>query len=252
FPIKNEKTWIVGEIGGQIFQTLAMAKGEARVNRKLPIESGARYFNRKYSYQLRASLKNTPTVELQLNAQDYFWSPDAFVPWVQELERAFRIDLPKATVSVGEEYLTRLTTPRQEILIQEDQRISEGLTKNPLSVQLHEEAALLIGSLELRETTLDLMDARPALNAMSAHLALAKASAGGLSATGDLAEAVLCSLVGRQAPALKIVERLQARSGAPNEMLLETATRWGRALRMYNTGDYRLLDQPEHASLLER
>jgi hypothetical protein len=252
FGMKNEQTWMAGEIGEQIFQTLAVAKGELKPGRKLPIKSAAGYIDRQYRYRLQASLKNASSVELILSGQDYFWSPDMFAPWVQALAPALQVDLPRVAAMVDQEFLTRLTTPRPEILIQEDRRISEGLTKNPLSVQLHEEAALLIGSLALREATLNFMDARPALNAMSAHLALAKASAGELSATGELAEAVLCSLAGRQAPALKIMDRLQERADGPNEMPLEAATRWGRTLKMRNTGDYRLLDQPEHASLLER
>ena len=149
-----------------------------------------------------------------------------FAPWVEAVAKALRVGLPRTAALVDQEYLIRLTTPRPEILIQEDRRISEGLTKNPLSVKLHEEAALLIGSVAIREATLDFMDARPALNAMSAHLAMAKASGGDLSATGELAEAVLCSLAGRQAAALEIIDRLRERAGAPNEMPLETATRW--------------------------
>ena len=243
---------MAGEIGGQIYETLALAKGEIKPGRALPIESGAGFIGGKYRYQLTASLKNAPSVALLLEAGDYFWSPDMFAPWVETLAKAMRIDLPRRSARIDQEYLTKLITPRPEILIQEDRRISEGLTENPLSVKLHEEAALLIGSLALREADLEFMDARPALDAMSAHLALAQASSGELSATGELAEAVLCSLAGRQAAALEIVARLQERAGAPNEMPLETATRWGRALKIYNTGDYRLLDQPEHASLLER
>jgi hypothetical protein len=132
-------------------------------------------------------------------------------------------------------------------------RLSDELTKQPLSAKLHEEAALLVGSFALREADLDFMDTRRALNAMSAHLALARAAtAVKLTACGRLAEAVLCSLIGRQTDAIAMVDLIQQRANQPNELSVETAQRWARALKIYNSGDYRLLDQPDKGSLLEQ
>jgi len=243
---------MVGEVGRQIAETVAFAQSKWKPGRVLQFEQLSMYVKQQPQYQLRVSVKDSGTAEAVVQTQDYFLAPDMFVPWVQTLTKALHADRHEGPTSVDQEYIGRLTTPRPAVLIQEDLRISEALTKDPLSAKAHEEAALLIGSLAVRETALEFMDARPALIRMSAHLAIAKAIRGNLSACCQLAEALLCSLTGRQAAAIHMVDVLQERAGAPTELLPETASRWGRALKMYNTGDYRLLDHPEDASLLER
>jgi hypothetical protein len=252
FSIKNEQTWMAGEVGRQIAETVAFAQGKWKPGRVLQFEQRSTYVKQQLRHQLGVSFKDAEPAEAVVQTQDYFLSPEMFAPWVQALTKALHVDRHEGSPGVDQEYIGRLTTPRPEVLIQEDLRISQVLTKDPLSAKAHEEAALLIGSLALRETALEFMDARPALTRMSTHLAIAKGIGGNLSACGELAEALLCSLTGRQAAALQIVDALQERAGLPAELPLETAARWGKALKLCNTGDYRLLDHPENGSLLER
>ena len=153
---------------------------------------------------------------------------------------------------VDQEMFLRLTTPTPDALIREDKRLSEALTKSPLDAELHEEAALLIGSFALRHAAATFYDVRRELSRMTGHLAIARALGDGSGPSGDLAEAILCTLAGRQSAALEILQRLERNAGTNAGLPLEANTIWNRALAMRNTGDYRKLDQPEHASLLER
>jgi hypothetical protein len=251
YKIDNEQGWIVNEVGRRIAETMAFAKGELNPDAALHYESNGRYDRDQLRYELTVSLKKG-TAKAAIETKNYFLSPEMFAPWFASLQQALHVDLRAESTRVDSEFVQRLTSPRPSILIQEDFRISELLSKKPLSAQAHEEAALLIGSLALREANLEFNDARPALIAMSSHLTMAKSLSGNLSACGRLAEAVLCSLLGRQAAAVAIVDLLQTEAGRPNDLPEETATAWGRALRTYNTGDYRIVADPEHASLLEQ
>jgi hypothetical protein len=59
-------------------------------------------------------------------------------------------------------------------------------------------------------------------------------------------------LVGRETPVSDVLSRLERNADTKDGLPLNLVTVWGRSLKMRTTGDYQLLDQPQHASLLER
>ncbi len=74
------------------------------------------------------------------------------------------------------DFIIALTNPTAETLIREDKRLSAGLTSDPLDPELHEQAALLVGSFAMRESAgFSFCDLRPYLSKITAHLAIAKA-----------------------------------------------------------------------------
>jgi len=249
YSVRTEQGWLVNDIGHRILEVL-LASGQTSPTTSVRFDGGAKFDGTEYRFS--ASWKGAAEVRTTIQAKNYLWSPDNFVPWAQALLRTLHPKINRSSGALHYDFITRLTNPRPEILIKEDLRISEELAKQPLDPHLHEQAALLIGSFALREASSDFADNRRELNAIAAHLAIAKTLAGDLSPYGDLAESILSSLVGRQAAALAILDRWQREAGGSNGVPSDTATIWARALKMYNTGDYRGLDQPEHASLLER
>src|SRR6185369_14779354 len=95
------------------------------------------------------------------------------------------------------EMFGRLTTPTPDALVREDKRISQALTQSPLDAELHEEAALLIGSFALRHAAACFYDVRKELSRMTVHLAMAHVLSDTRGSCGDLAEAILNTLTGR-------------------------------------------------------
>jgi tetratricopeptide (TPR) repeat protein len=246
----SEEKWMAAQIGQQIAETVVFAQSKG-----LPQAAGLTFsvarptWNEQYVFV--AGLRGGPEVRNDVVLADYFWSPANFIPWTQHLLAAWKV--PASSVAPADlEIFRRLATPRSDILVREDQRISEALSKAPLDPQLHEEAALLVGSFILREAAADFCDTRRELCAISAHLALARAIRPQSGSAGELAEAILCILSGREAAASQILDRLRLTAEAPGGMTTESARTWERALQMRNTGDYRLLSEPGSYSLLER
>lgn len=237
-------------IGQQIAETVAFAHG-TRLPKSAGMTFSATRPDLNERYEFIATMRGATEVRNDFVLSDYFWSPANFIPWTQQLVASWSAPVSLAAPA-DLEIFERLATPRSDMLVREDQRISEALSKAPLNPQLHEEAALLVGSFILREAAAEFCDTRRELCSMSAHLALARAIRTESSSAGELAEAILCILSGREAAASAIMTQLRLTAEAPGGMTMDRAETWERALQMRNTGDYRLLDNGQTYSLLER
>ncbi|MDB6137651.1 MAG: hypothetical protein JWO94_723 [Verrucomicrobiaceae bacterium] len=177
---------------------------------------------------------------MEMKLRHHFWAPENYTPFAAALlkEAGLKGAAPSATEST---LPSTLTSPETTTLVRESKRISEELTTHPLDAALHDEAALVIGSLAFREAAGRFSDLRPALGRMTAHLALARALQSTPTSCGLLAEAIQLSLVKRQAEALERADKLPPALSA-----------WAMALRLRNTRDWRLLPKPEAATLLEQ
>lgn len=191
------------------------------------------------------SEKNVQTLTLES-----VWSPEPYAPLVAELLKTRKIEAAPSTRELNDEsLLSRLLDLRVDVLSEQDESLSEQLRSQPADPQLHEEAALLLGALGLREAAGDFSDVRPVLCRMTAHLAFARGLRGSSQASlsGQYADALLATLAERGAEAEQDIERLGAISASP-----EVREPWLRLLRMRLTDDYRLLADPARASLAER
>jgi tetratricopeptide (TPR) repeat protein len=248
FP--SEQEWIVGQICRDIASTAGFAKtgkGPERLRAKLrAIGEQPEH----YRVEMQLGRTEMPLVWVDLN--NYLWDPDNFVPLARQL-----LGIPDpATLAprsaADREMFERLVRPTPDVLMREDKRLSDALTQHPLDPQLHEEAALLIASFALRHAGNCFYDVRRELSSITAHLTVARTLDKNASPAGELAEAILSTLCGRQTAALEILQRLDRNRDTNAGLPLQANTIWSRALTMRTTGDYRKLDQPEHASLLER
>jgi tetratricopeptide (TPR) repeat protein len=188
-----------------------------------------------------------------LSFAEHIWSPGAYEPLAARLLEAF--GLRPARASDAASVLPALLTPRSSVLERESQRVSNRLRTTMLDAGAHEQAALILGSLALREAAGlwpygaagGFQDTRHTLCRMAAHLALARAlRAREGSRSAAYAEALLLTLVNREQDALDGIAAIEKTGLAP------PATAFLRALRIRNTHDWRILKRPARASLLER
>ena len=252
FAADTEAAWLARQIGRDILEVVAYASTRKHPGSvDLHFESGTTFDSKKHLFTGR--FDGIAEKKVTVSVVDYFWSPESFAPWASSLLNAVNAGSPEPASQFNAELLSTLTNPTAETFMREDKRLSEALTENPLDPELHEEAALLIGSFAMRETASAwLCDRRRYLCRMTAHLALAKASRENLGNCGRLAEAILCSLTGRETPALQLTEQVEKNIGSTDAASSNAIGIWSRALRLRNTTDYRQLQEPEKASLLER
>jgi hypothetical protein len=172
----------------------------------------------------------------------HMWDPDGYV----DLARA-RIAPARRASKGSTELLSALTTPRVDTIELRNIEISKRIAAEPQSAAAHEDAALLVGAFALREAAGGFSDTRPALSRMTAHLAMAHALGGdGASRNAVAADIIMRVLIGRQRDAL---DRLAQWSKTERD---GAARAWTQALTLRITGDWRRLDHPERATLLER
>lgn len=236
---KNESHWLVHGITQDLAQMVAFAaKGEtldpASVETTVTPDAEG---NDGFSVSVKSPAGKTG---LALKLQHHFWAPENYLPLAAALIKEAQLK-PTTASSDGAKLPATLTSPESKTLIAESKRLSAELSKQPLDASLHEEAALVIGTLAFRESSGRFNEVRPALGRMTAHLALARALNATPGPCGNLAELIQLTLVNRQTEAVERAAKLDASLSA-----------WAMALRLRNTGDWRLLPKPESATLLEQ
>lgn len=142
------------------------------------------------------------------------WSPAVYSGWATALAR--RLGVTRSAQAPPEPVAGRLTHPVASVLEAENQRISKWLGRDMCSPDAHEQAALLLSALALRESAGGFSDPRLTLCRMSAHLAVARALRSGSPASPDgaLAEIAILALSKRQKDALDALGRLRAEDPA--------------------------------------
>jgi len=191
---------------------------------------------------------DAPAVKLEaIRFEEHLFSPRSYEAIAREA-----LGAPGAAAATGDSkedarLLAALLDPRTGVLVSEDLALSRRLEAEPRDAGAHERAALVLGAFALRDCAGRSTDTRPALTRMTAHLALARAFRGGAEPglAGRFAETVLVTLVGREGDALARLDALAARGASPPEKA------WVRALRLRNTGDWRIARDEKRLTLLE-
>ncbi len=236
----HEQHWLVDEIIRDVAEMVAFAsKGAALDPASVEVatlpEGGD---GRRYQVAVRGFGEK---IEYALALEDHLWAAGNYAPLAKSLIGKWKPQ-PSGDPSAENAGLPgALTQPDTVTLIRESKRVSDALTRHPLQAALHEEAALVLGTLAFREAAGRFTDIRPALSRMTAHLALARAMEEEAGLCGQLAGALQLALIDRQADAAKAAAGLAAGMEP-----------WANALRSRATGDWRLLKSPGKATLLEQ
>jgi tetratricopeptide (TPR) repeat protein len=134
----------------------------------------------------------------------------------------------------ADKILGDLLEPTGAKLAKEDVRLSARLQANPLDPSAHEEAALVLLSMALREKAAEYTDRRLFLCRATAHLALANAltNAANPSWNNQIADVTLRVIAGRETDAKPILDGLAQKSDCP-----PAAKSWIEALKIWNKED---------------
>jgi hypothetical protein len=236
--VRNEQEWIVSDIASAIQQMVAAAAGPPSAPSAVSVASApaspaalARFV---------VTLPDGKRVTIPVT--DHLWAPEAFAPLASSLAGG-----PACSGEPAAPAIAAMLDPRADAMVRESDRISTRLRTDIRCADAHHEAALLLGAFALREAAGGFSDPRRAISRMTAHLAVAHAvHPAGSSAVRQLADAVLLTLVGRQRSALDALAALE--TAKPSGPVLS----WIRALRVRNTSDWRSVQEPQRATLLEQ
>jgi len=182
----------------------------------------------------------------EVNVNGPIWSPAVYQDIATALARQVGLTATGNSNNTQDtSLLSKLTDSSPKTIEEQNQDLSsalEGDFKNP---QLHEKAAALLGAFLMRDHSGDFFEIRSPLCRMSAHLAMAQFfnDTNSYGINGQMAEAMLLTLVNDQAPALQQLNAI----GTNDETLAPMV----RALWTRNTGDYRLLGQRNNLTPIE-
>ena len=253
----TEQRWIIGSIAGDAASLALFAAGPERWAALSPDavdvrETSGGQPGQAYALTLALPGGGEP-IRSDLRITASVWSPDLYVPTLRALFARLRLAPPAATAPDTDptppdaDLLQALTTPLTDRIEAQNQRISDRLQTHPFDARAHEQAALLLGTLALRENSGLLWNPRGLCNRAVAHLALARALRLDPSECGEVAELLVGLLIDTKADCQRRIAALQTRAASHPEL-----APWAAAAALRNTRDYRLLPHAQDATLLER
>jgi hypothetical protein len=246
---RTEVEWEVGEIVADIAEMVTFAKA-GPLDPTLRVEVTDLQPSPKGLWvALRTSgTKKIPVIEIV--SSELAVSPEPYRELATLLLAQSDLRAKAGASSDGPALLARLSDFTVTRIQAENARVSEWLTREPLSAAAHEEAALVLAAFGLKENAgTDFSDVRNACTKSCAHLALASALRGGNppGVAGRWAQETIYALYGDQA---RVAADLRVWRNLGKPSAGEEA--WLNALALYSTGDWRILRDPFTASLLER
>lgn len=245
-PFQAESQFIVQTVVSDLAEQMFYAKFHRLPNaRRFSVIAketpGTPLDTAEYVLQVRMdSIRAASKVELDLNRP--IWSPEVYQDVAEILAKAVGLDSQDAGKSGG---FSLLPDGSAEDLEEENDKLSRALEDNFTDAGLHERAAVLLGTFALREHSGNFFDLRFPLSRMTAHLAMARFLEGAnpYGINGQIANAILLTLIGDQVLALKQLGSIPTNDTA--------VTSFVRALQTRNTGDYRTLEAAGDLSQIE-
>ncbi len=197
-----------------------------------------------YELQIRLDRKQD-VLHLEVNVNGPIWSPSVYQDVTKTLAAAVKLNASTDGAREDTQMLSELTDASAETIERENQNLSKALENDFCNPELHEKAAVLLGSFALREHSGQFYQIDSPLCCMTAHLAMARFLNGTNSSgiNGKVAHAILLTLIGDETPALEELDAIRTNNSVTAPMV--------RALWTRNTGDYRLLDGATNCSQME-
>jgi len=248
---RTESAWIVQSVSNEIVrmamfaakaESAAFTGGLVAVTPKGKDGGG-------YHYAVDVRLPKQAVTHTAIDIPGSIWDPEAYVSFTRDILARLAVKADHESGGIGGRPLLALTDLRAEVIQKENLRVSEWLTAHPLDPEAHEQAALVIGVLGMRENCGIFFDTHDFCNRAAAHLALARVLRADHSIrdAGAVAELLIGLLIDTKQDCERRIEALTARIGAAPEL-----KPWTVAARLRNRRDYRILPHPEGATLIER
>ena len=175
--------------------------------------------------------------EYRLELEPSVWSPKTY----RGLAEAFGIQAAaSADSSQLDQLASQLLTPTIARLEEQNQRISLALQAQPKSAQLHQQAALLLGTFGLLENGRNFYDNRVTICRMTSHLVVAAQAQAASAKDNSLPSLVYDTLAGRNARVYKKVSKRFKAEGVPT-----WERYWLRILDVAVRQDWRVMRKSE-------
>ncbi len=250
---QNESEFIVQSISTDIAEMALYAKNHTapKTNVDLAIATettGSTEASPTYKVVVKLPQKNLECLVKIDTAKASIWSPETYAGLTQDIFAALDLKGPAAPMKKTQDVslLSALSAFTPGAIETENQKLSAALDKDFNNPLLHEQAALVLGTFALRDTSGYFFEIRSPLCRITSHLAMADAlnkhAARGID--GKVAEALLYTLMNNEKPAL---ERIAA-----FDKTQPTLAAWSRALTVRNNHDYRLLASVPDRTELEK
>lgn len=234
-PARPARTWTTRFAAGQVKRTGSEKTEE--VSLRNDVERGLARFV--------AAAAGRPLPESVPLAQGpgprpHVWSPEAYTVATKAALTAAGVAPPAGRAAADDALPAALLDPRSATIDAQARLVSARLSAALLDPTGHEQAALLLGTLALRESAGAFTDIRPTLSRMTVHLTLARVVRGAHapSPSGRYASILLSTLAGRQQEALDALAASKA--GARGDV----AVSWTRALETAVDHDWRRVPLP--------
>jgi hypothetical protein len=245
-PFHTEQEWIISSICRNAFELLSYAKdkkGEIVSADQLtltPVPGST------LSYQVLLHGPKT-TVQAVIQLPDSIWSAAAYQPFCQAAATALGLGPASSAPPQGTPLHTLLDFT-EPVIEQENQRVSRWLNDDPANCAALEQAALILGTLAMKENSGPFWDPRGACNHACAYLAAAQYLRAGapMSVEGRLAGSLVGLIADTKAQTGRELDQFANENPNPD------LTVWINAGRLRNSRDYRLLPKPENGSALEQ
>ncbi len=184
-------------------------------------------------YELQIQMDSVhATSKLELNLDRPIWSPEIYEGVAQDLAVALGLTAGNGEGPEDTTILSKLTDGKAETIEERNEALSRQLEDNFTDPRLHEAAAVLMGTFTLRERSGFFYDIRFPLSRLTAHLSLAHFLNGAhtYGINGQVAEAMLLTLMGDQAAALARLDTINTNDAAVATFI--------RVLRIRNSRDF--------------
>jgi tetratricopeptide (TPR) repeat protein len=187
-----------------------------------------------YSLQIRLDRKISD-LKMDVKIDGPIWSPDVYRPVAENLARAIGLNVDASGKTDDTSLLSKLLDATPETLEQQNQELSNALESDFQNPTLHEKAALLMGAFVFREHSGSFFEIRSPLSRITAHLVMARFLRGSdsFSIDGQMAETLMLTTIGDEAPALERLRNMDTNDPTVNAMV--------RGVYARNTGDYQPL-----------
>jgi hypothetical protein len=248
---QTEEQWLVAEVVQDLAEMALYASGGSQAGDAADfaienLSAGGSPAGYRVSFSLGTKGRYDDTVQVQ----PHIWSPDAYEGMARGLLAKLELKARPLAGATDREALHELLNLQARVIQTQNERVSARLEGGGmLDPAVHEEAALLVGSLALREAAGYFWDVRQLLCRMAAHLAIARALRGPSphGPDGMIAAVILRIEAGLTTEALNKLDELEAQAAGSEDM-----SSWLRALRLLVTRDWRTLPDPWTRTLLER
>lgn len=249
-PWPGEVEWLTGDVAREIIGSLYYAKfnkapPSLTVSCKEAPGSDPHGSNRHFILEWQADQADkSETIEIANQP----WSPGNYQPLTSLLLKKYDLAGQPQDSPADETLLATLLDGKAETIERQNKDLSKKLAAAFLNPELHEQAALLLGAMALRETAGIFSDERTIISRMVCHLSLAQALRAGKqpAISGKYANLLLQTLLKNQKDALTLVDELKKENPTP------TRNSWLKALAIRNSKDWRMAGDPEKLSQLEK